>query len=95
MLNGEPGEYVTIARRRGNEWFLGSLTNWTPRQLDLTLSFLGDGRYTAEIYQDAEDADRYPKNVRVLKETVDRNSHLKAPLAPGGGYAVRFVPVGR
>jgi len=95
VLNGEPGEYVTIARRRGNEWFLGSLTNWTPRQLDLTLSFLGDGRYTAEIYQDAEDADRYPKNVRVLKETVDRNSHLKAPLAPGGGYAVRFVPVGR
>jgi len=94
VLNGDPGEYVTVARRHGNEWFLGSMTNWTARELEIPLAFLGSGRYTAEIYQDAEDAGRYPKNIRVLKETVDHSTRLKAPLASGGGYAVRFVPAG-
>ena len=70
------------------------LTNWTARELEIPLAFLGSGRYTAEIYQDAEDAGRYPKNIRVLKETVDHSTRLKAPLASGGGYAVRFVPAG-
>jgi alpha-glucosidase len=91
-INGVVGEYVTIARRRGNTWFLGSMTNWSPRQLDIPLAFLGNGRYTAEIYADSTDADRYPKNVSIRKQTVDRNTHLKADLAPGGGLAVRFVP---
>ncbi|MBV9612575.1 MAG: glycoside hydrolase family 97 C-terminal domain-containing protein, partial [Acidobacteriaceae bacterium] len=67
-------------------------TNWSARALDLPLTFLDAGRYTAEIYADAEDADRYPKNVRVFKQVVDRTKHLTPKLAPGGGYAVRFVP---
>lgn len=92
VLNGLPGEYITVARRSGDQWFLGSMTNWQARQIDLPLTFLGSGRYTAEIYADAEDADRYPKNVRVFKQVVDRTMHLTAKLAEGGGYAVRFVP---
>jgi hypothetical protein len=85
-----PGEYVTIARRHGDEWFLGSMTNWTPRSLDIPLDFLGNGSYTAETYADAADADRFPKNVTIEKKTVDRDTRLKAQLAPAGGYAVRF-----
>jgi alpha-glucosidase len=92
VLNGVPGEFISIARRSGTSWFLGSLTNWTARELDVPLSFLGAGKYTAEIYADAEDAARYPKNVSVRRETVDSHSVLKAKLAPGGGYAVRLVP---
>ena len=95
VLNGEPGEYVTIARRKGNEWFLGSMTNWTPRESDIPLSFLPRGRYTAEIYADADDAAQRPKNVRITRQTVDSSMTLKPKLAPGGGYAVRFVPAGR
>ena len=90
VLNGAPGEFITMARRRGNDWFLGAMTNWTPRTLELPLSFLGEGRYTAEIYADAADAATSPKNVAIEKKSVDRNSTLKAVLAPGGGYAVRF-----
>lgn len=92
VLNGRPGEYITTVRRSGNEWFLGCMTNWTAREVDLPLTFLDAGRYTAEIYADAEDADRYPRNVRITRQTVDRTKHLKAKLATGGGYAVRFVP---
>jgi alpha-glucosidase len=93
VLNGEPGEYITMARRRGKEWFLGSMTNWSPRELaEVPLTFLGPGKYTAEIYQDADDADKYPKGVSVQKKSVDQNTRLTLKMAPGGGFAVRFVP---
>ena len=61
-------------------------------ELDVPLTFLGAGRYTAEVYADADDADRSPKNVRITKKTVDRDTRLELKLAPGGGCAVRFVP---
>jgi alpha-glucosidase len=92
-INGMPAEYVTLARRKGKEWYLGSMTNWTPRDLDIPLKFLGPGKYRAEIYADGDDADKYPKNTSIRKETVDQSTLLKAHLAPGGGYAVRFVPI--
>jgi alpha-glucosidase len=93
VLNGVPGAYVTIARRHGKEWYLGSMTNWDARTLDLPLTFLGSGSYRAEIYADAEDAGQSPKHLSILKRTVDHSTHLKAQLASGGGYAVRLVPV--
>jgi alpha-glucosidase len=92
-INGMPAEYITLARRKGKEWFLGSMTNWTPRDLDIPLAFLGPGKYRAEIFADADDAAKYPKNTSIRKETVDSGTHLKAHMAPGGGYAVRLVPV--
>jgi len=92
VVDGVPGEYVTIARRRGNDWFLGSMTNWMARDLDIPLAFLPGGRYTAVIYADSPDADRFPKNVNIQKQPVDRTTRLKAHLASGGGYAVRLIP---
>jgi len=92
VLNGKAGEFVTIARRRGKDWFLGSMTNWDARTLDLPLDFLGSGNYVATIYADADDAGRNPTNVHIEKKTVTPSSHLPAKLASGGGYAVRFTP---
>jgi alpha-glucosidase len=93
VLDGEPAEYITMARRKGDEWFLGSMTNWNAREIEVPLTFLGTGKYAAEIYADADDARQYPKNVSIQRKTVDSSMHLQANLAPGGGYAVRFVPV--
>ena len=92
VLNGEPGEYVTIARSHEKEWYLGSITNWTPRELHVPLNFLGVGRYTAEIYQDASDAGTNPKHVLIKKQIVRSGEELTLHLAPGGGCAIRFVP---
>lgn len=92
VLGGAPGEFIALARRSGDRWFLGAMSNWSPRTLELPLSFLGQGRYTAEVYADAPDADRFPKKVAISKQAVTRETTLKAALAPGGGYAVRFVP---
>jgi alpha-glucosidase len=93
VLNGRPGESITMARRRGDEWFLGSMTGWQPRELEVPLSFLGNSRYVAEIYADAADAGAQPKHVAMEKKKVNRNSRLKIRMAAGGGCAVRFVPM--
>lgn len=87
VLDGLPGEFITIVRRRGTEWFLGAMTDWTPRTLDIPLTFLGPGKYRAEIYQDSG----VPKNVAITKQEVDRTLHLRPKLLEGGGYAVHFV----
>jgi alpha-glucosidase len=92
VLNGEPSEYVTIARRHGDEWYLGSLTNWTRRDLRISLEFLGEGVYKAELYEDAADADQNPKHISILQQRVRRSDTLVLHLASGGGCAVRFVP---
>ncbi len=93
VLNGEPGEYTTIARQHGNEWYLGSMTNWKPRTLSVPLSFLGEGLYRAEIYADGPNAAKDAKDVAIRKQLVHRGQVLTLKLAPGGGSAIRFVPV--
>ncbi|HEX4748355.1 MAG TPA: glycoside hydrolase family 97 protein [Bryobacteraceae bacterium] len=92
VLNGAPGEYIAVARRSGKAWFLGVLTNWDAREMPIPLQFLGAGKYVAEIYADSDDAAQYPKNVSIRKQVVDGTMTLTVKLAPGGGYAVRFVP---
>lgn len=94
-LNGAPGEYVTIARRHGDDWYLGSMTNWTSRKLDVPLSFLPDGAFVAEIYEDGADAATKPEHVVFRRQTVRRTQRLMLDLAPGGGCAIRFVPAGK
>jgi len=93
VLNGEPGEFVTIVRRHGDDWYLGSITNWTSRTLQIPLSFLGSGEYRAEIYADASDAGANPKHVAIHKQIVRRGQTLTLQLASGGGCAIRFVPL--
>jgi len=91
VLNGRPGEFVTIARRKGKDWFLGSMTNWSARQFELPLDFLGAGAFTAEIYADAADSEAHPTNVKIEKRAVDRSTKLAVRLVPAGGLAVHFV----
>jgi alpha-glucosidase len=95
VLNGVPPKYITIARRRGNQWFIGSITDWDARELDVPLGFLGSGAYDAEIYADGPNAAAQPKDSVVEKRRVNAQTVLKLKLAPGGGSAIRLVPVQR
>lgn len=94
VLNGMPGEFVTIARRKGSTWYLGSLTDWTAREVRVPLNFLGSGRYRAEIYEDAADAGENPTHVTIQQQSVRGGETLTLRLASGGGCAIRFVPAG-
>jgi alpha-glucosidase len=92
VLNGVPPKYVTIARRHGNEWFLGSITDWDARELDVPLSFLESGDYDAEISADGPNAASQPTDSVVDKRRVNARTVLKLKLAPAGGCAIRFRP---
>lgn len=92
VLNGRPGEFITIVRRHGDEWDLGSMTSWDERTLTVPLDFLGDGTYTAQMYEDAPDAATEPKHVTAHSKDVSASTTLTLHLAPGGGAAIRFVP---
>jgi hypothetical protein len=97
LLNGELGEYVTIARKQrgGEEWYIGSMTNEKKRDFDLPLKFLAKNKtYVAEIYRDADGADwkTNPIAYKIEKQLVTRDSVLFLHLAPGGGEAVRLKP---
>jgi len=93
VLNGVPPKYITVARRRGTEWFVGSITDWDARELDVPLDFLGSGAYDAAIYADGPNAAAQPKDSDVEKLRVNAQTILKLKLAPGGGCAIRLVPV--
>ena len=89
-LDGKVSEYVAIARRHGNDWYIGALTNWTPRELDLDLSFLGEGDYTLELFKDGINADRAARDYKKEVIPVPTDRKLKIHMAPGGGYAARI-----
>lgn len=93
VLNGEPSQYVTIARRHGDEWYLGSMTNWTPRNLSVPLSFLGPGKWRAQVFADGPSADTNTKDLTIHVRTVTSSDTLPLRLASGGGAAVIFSPV--
>jgi alpha-glucosidase len=92
-LNGEPAKYVTIARQHGNAWYLGSMTNWDARDLELPLDFLSQGEYEAQIFSDGPEADTVGTSLTIKTMRVKPSDKLNVHLAPGGGLAVIFTPL--
>lgn len=94
VIHGEIGRYITVARRNGDEWYLGSGTDETARVLDIPLDFLGSGTYVAETYTDAADADfdQTPNRVAMHSVRVTAADTLVATMEAGGGQAVRLRP---
>jgi alpha-glucosidase len=90
VLDARIAEYVVVARRNGRDWYVGAMTDWTPRNLDIDLSFLPDGNFTMEAYQDGINADRNASDYKKIKMEVNRNTRIKLPLASGGGWAARI-----
>jgi alpha-glucosidase len=90
VLDARIADYVAVARRNGKDWYIGAMNDWTPRSLDIDLSFLPDGNFTLEAYQDGVNADRNASDYRKTTTSVNRNTKLKLQLASGGGWAARI-----
>ncbi len=87
VLAAQMGDYVAIARRHGNAWYIGAMTDWTARDLIIDLSFLGDKKYTLELFQDGINADRNAMDYKRSTLIVQKGERLTIHLAPGGGLA--------
>ena len=91
-LDGKVGEYVAIARRKAKTWFVGVMTNWEERNINLDLSFLPEGRWNAEIFRDGINANKDGTDFKREVIQVSSNDQLKAHLSGGGGLAARIYP---
>lgn len=91
-LDASVGEYAAVARRNGAKWYIGAITDWTPRTLQAQLSFLGEGRYRMTVLEDGINADRIAHDFRVRTCEVTRNDTIDLPMAPGGGWAAIIEP---
>ena len=97
-LDGKVAEYVAVAKRKGDVWYVGGMTDWDARDMEVDLlQVLGDGEWTVEIFTDGVNADRagcdYRKSEYVLKAADNNTFRLGVHLAPGGGFAAKFTPV--
>lgn len=97
VLNGEIGDFITIARkeRNTNKWFLGSITDENARTIEISLDFLDDGKnYNATLYEDADNSrwDKNPTACKIENIILGNSNNLKLKLAPGGGVAISFIP---
>jgi len=93
VLHGRVGEWITVARQHGSEWFIGSMTDWTARSLEIPLDFLGVGEFEARIWSDAADANDHPANLVEETRSVTGTDRITARLASGGGQVIHVRPV--
>ncbi|HEX8685282.1 MAG TPA: glycoside hydrolase family 97 protein, partial [Pyrinomonadaceae bacterium] len=91
-LGGKVGDYVLVARRSGRDWYVGALTDWTARELEVDFSFLPEGEFKVDAYQDGVNAGRFAGDYKKVAGRADRATRLKIRLAEGGGWAARLRP---
>jgi alpha-glucosidase len=93
FIDGYPGDFVVVARRQGDEWYLGAMTDENARELSLALDFLTEGQpYTAHVFRDGDDVADNPQSVAYDTKAVSSSDSLDVGLAAGGGLAVRLTP---
>jgi alpha-glucosidase len=89
-LDGKVGEYAALARRKGDTWYAGAMSNWVARDLTIDFSFLGEGKYEAIIFKDGINADREGTDYKKEVIKITASDKLNIHLAPGGGWASRI-----
>jgi len=91
VIGAQAGEWIAIARRKGNDWYLGSITNGQERTVTLLMDFLPGGLYHASIYSDASDSFENPNHLSLVKRDITANDRLKIHFTGGGGQVVKLT----
>jgi len=86
FLGGYPGDYVALAKRSGDEWFIGVMNNSIGKTVEINIDFLPPGTYEAEIWADARNSDKEPAVIRKMKQRVKPGATMKLSLANNGGW---------
>lgn len=91
VLEAKVENYIITARKKGNDWYIGGMTNWTSRNFNISFDFLDDGKYSATICKDGVNADKYASDYSISAFEVERKSNISVHLAPGGGFLIRLI----
>ncbi|HCX20457.1 MAG: alpha-glucosidase [Flammeovirgaceae bacterium] len=87
VLAGKVSDYIAVARRNGDAWYIGAMTDWTARSLDLDMNFLGDGTFDVRVFKDGVNADRFAEDFGLEEISVTSDSKLTISMASGGGWS--------
>ena len=91
-LESQFGDYVAMARRNGNTWYVGVMNDWTARKVEVDLSkILGEGEYVAEVFRDGVNADRLGEDYIHETITLPTSRKVVADMAPAGGYVIKVT----
>lgn len=86
VLEGEVGQYIVTARRKGSTWYVGGITNWDRREVEVDLKQLTGKASQVELYSDGVNADRKGSD---YKRKVLSTTRMKVQMAPGGGFVMK------
>ncbi|HVM87027.1 MAG TPA: glycoside hydrolase family 97 protein [Puia sp.] len=89
IIDAKIAAYIITARKKGEDWFVGGMNDWSPRDFKISFDFLHDGNYTAEVCKDGANADRYAPDYVIEKILVNKNTVMPIHLAPGGGFMIK------
>ncbi len=92
-LDGKVGQYAVLARRAGDDWYVGGMTDWNARETEVDLSFLPDGDYRMTIIKDGVNADKIARDFAIESDNVDNTKKIKIRMARGGGFAMKLARV--
>lgn len=92
-LEGKVGEYIVMARRTGNEWYIGGMTNWDEREVKIDLSFLNTGEYKVELFKDGINADKKGTDYKKDEIRMRNSEKITVKMMPGGGFAAKITPL--
>lgn len=90
-LEARLGDYLVVARRKDNDWYVAAMTDWTPREVKIDLSFLAPGKFRAFSCQDGINAAKDASDYQLGYELVDNTKTLTINMAPGGGYVLKLI----
>ena len=90
VIDGKMGEYVITARRKGDTWYIGGITNWSGRTVEVDLSFLGGKTMKGELFRDGNNVHKKARDYRREEKSVNTAEKFKVYMAPGGGFTLKL-----
>ncbi len=91
VIEAKLGDYIIIARRKDNAWYLAGLTDWELREFEINLDFLGEGKFQSTWYSDGLNATKNPRDYQRKEMITEKSESITIRMAPGGGFVCRFV----
>jgi alpha-glucosidase len=91
ILEASLGKYILEVRKNGDNWYIASMNDWSPKEFSVSLAFLNTGRYRLESASDGINAARNPQDYKLSKSEVTQNDTITVTLAPGGGFVARII----
>ena len=92
VLEAKVSDYIVVARRKGKAWYVGAMTDASPRELEISLSFLDEGDYKLTLMKDGINADRYAQDYKLEKRSINKTEVLKIKMVSNGGWAAILEP---